>query len=324
MTQEYYDKIKANLHNTLNSTDLGTKYQKKQGKVRDSYIIKNNFIIITSDRVSAFDRILASIPFKGQVLNQISIFWFKKTSNIILNHVISVPDPNVLIAKKCTIFPIEFVVRGYITGTTATSMWTNYQKGVRDYCGHHLKEGLVKNQKLEKSLITPTTKEEIHDRLISAEDIVREKWMTSEEWAYCEKKSLELFEFGQQEAAKHGLLLVDTKYEFGKDQNGTIILVDELHTPDSSRYWIASTYEENFNNFKDPESIDKDILRRWYAEHCDPYNDQVLPKAPEELVITLSMRYIELYERITGEKFRFIDNLPIHTRIVESLKNILD
>ena len=215
-------------------------------------------------------------------------------------------------------FPVEFVVRGYITGTTSTSAWVNYQNGMRDYCGNLLPEGLKKNQKFAAPLVTPTTKDDKHDRLISPAEIVKEGLMTQAEWDYVSKKALELFTFGQEVAARNGLILVDTKYEFGKDANGVITIVDEMHTPDSSRYWIAKSYTERFAADQEPENIDKEFLRLWFKDHCDPYNDKELPPAPEELVIELSRRYIQLYEMITGEKFLFPDEEPLR-----KLKNLL-
>ena len=196
-------------------------------------------------------------------------------------------------------------MRGYVTGSTSTSLWTNYNKGVRQYCGHDLPDGLVKNQKLESNLLTPTTKDTVHDELISAEEIVSSGRMSQEDWDTCAAYSMNLFDFGQRIAAERGLILVDTKYEFGKDASGNIVVIDEIHTPDSSRAWIAGSYEDRMKEGKDPENIDKEFLRLWFREHCDPYKDEVLPEAPVELVNELSRRYIMLYELITGETFQF-------------------
>jgi len=301
---DYKEKIENNLKNTLTETNLEIG-KKKIGKVRDSYELDDEMILITTDRQSAFDRILASVPFKGQVLNQTSAWWFEKTKHIIPNHVIEIPDPNVTVGKKCEVFPVEFVVRGYITGTTDTSAWFNYENGVREFCGHTLAEGLKKNQKFNTPIVTPTTKEVEHDRSITPKEIVDEGLMSKEDWDYVSGKALELFKFGQETALKNGMILVDTKYEFGKDADGNILLVDEIHTPDSSRYWIAETYEEKIGKGEEPNNIDKEFLRIWFKEHCDPYKDETLPKAPEELVTELSARYIQLYETITGETFQF-------------------
>ncbi|MFI4918879.1 MAG: phosphoribosylaminoimidazolesuccinocarboxamide synthase [Legionellales bacterium] len=292
---------------TETSFDFGTRYK---GKVRDTYDLGEQLILVTTDRQSAFDRLLASVPYKGQVLNLTSAWWFKNTESIVPNHLIAVPDPNVMIAKKCSVFPIEFVVRGYISGTTNTSLWTQYNKGTRTYCGISFPDGLKKNQQLDVAVLTPTTKETEHDRPISPEDIVSEGWMSQADWDEASAYALALFQFGTKVAAAHGLILVDTKYEFGRDLDGRIVLVDEIHTPDSSRYWLAHSYQERFTTGKEPENIDKEFLRLWFVDHCDPYHDKVLPQAPEELIVTLASRYIQLYEMITNEHFVF-DKTPM-------------
>ena len=320
---QYKDRISVELDNTLTETALGS-LTKKTGKVRDQYDLGKYLALITTDRQSAFDRVLASIPFKGQVLNMASAWWFDKTKHIIDNHVINMADPNVIIAKKCKVFPIEFVVRGFITGSTSTSLWTVYNKGDREYCGNILPEGLEKNQRLESNMLTPTTKEEHHDRPIAPSEIVSENWMTQDDWDYCSQKALELFEFGQKKAKENGMILVDTKYEMGKDEDGNILLIDEIHTPDSSRYWIADTYEDRMKNGEEPQNIDKEFLRLWFVDNCDPYKDKDLPPAPEELIVELSSRYIYLYETITGGVFPFPDKeKAIQKRINENLKEYL-
>lgn len=288
--------------NVIAKTDLGIG-KKTQGKVRDVYELEDSVVLVATDRLSAFDRSIAIIPCKGRVLNSVSQFWFESTQDIIKNHMISVPHPNVLIAKKCTVFQIEFVVRGFITGSSNTSLWTHYSKGVRSYCGHQFPDGLIKHQKLDKNIVTPTTKSTVHDELIDKKGIVEQGLMTAEDFDFCEQKALELFAFGQKTAKEHGLILVDTKYEFGKDNEGNILLVDEIHTPDSSRYWLADSYDAKMEKKEDPESIDKDIVRRWIVKNCDPYKDETLPQAPSELLSTLSSRYIDLFEMITGNKF---------------------
>ena len=321
--EKYKDRIKAELNNTLTETNL-ERGNKRTGKVRDQYDLGDKIILITTDRQSAFDRVLASIPFKGQVLNLTSAWWFEKTKEIIANQVINIPDPNLTLAKKCDVFPIEFVVRGYITGSTSTSLWTVYSNGDREYCGNFLPEGLAKNQKLDKNMLTPTTKEVDHDRPIAPNEIVSEGWMTQEDWNYCSKKALELFEFGQKKAAENGMILVDTKYEMGKDEDGNIVLIDEIHTPDSSRYWIAETYHERMAAKQEPQNIDKEFLRLWFVDNCDPYNDETLPEAPEELIVELSSRYIYLYETITGQLFPFPETgKSVKERINENLRNVL-
>lgn len=322
-TEKYKERIKAELNNTLTETTL-ERGEKRTGKVRDQYALGDKIALITTDRQSAFDRVLASIPFKGQVLNLTSAWWFEQTKDIIPNQVINIPDPNITLAKNCEVFPIEFVVRGYITGSTSTSLWTVYNNGDREYCGNILSEGLVKNQKLDSNMLTPTTKEEHHDRPIAPNDIVREGWMTQTDWEYCSQKALELFEYGQKKAAENGMILVDTKYEMGKAENGEIVLIDEIHTPDSSRYWIAETYNERMASGNEPQNIDKEFLRLWFVDNCDPYNDEVLPAAPEDLIVELSSRYIYLYETITGQLFPFPETgESVIDRINKNLRNVL-
>ncbi len=236
------------------------------------------------------------------------------------NHVIEIPDPNVTLAKKCQPFPIEFVVRGYLTGSSSTSLWTAYEQGLREYCGHHLPNGLLKNQALQAPILTPTTKEETHDRPISPSEIIKEGWMKESHWELASQKALELFIFGQKLAEENGLILVDTKYEMGLDENGGITLIDEIHTPDSSRYWIKDSYDQRMMQSLEPENIDKEFLRLWFRKHCDPYHDPVLPEAPSELVVELSARYIHLYESITGEVFTFPDfSQDLNERIRKNL-----
>lgn len=322
-TNQYLDAIRAALPFCLTETSFtfGKKYQ---GKVRDTYDLGDKLILVTTDRQSAFDRNLASIPYKGQALNLTSAWWFEQTEAIVPNHLIAIPDPNVMIARKCRVFPIEFVVRGYITGTTSTALWTQYQKGVREYCGMHFPEGMQKNQRLAEPVLTPTTKDKDHDKPISPADIVSEGWMTQEEWDEASQYALKLFNFGTEVAAQHGLVLVDTKYEFGRDSDGRIVLVDEIHTPDSSRYWLANTYADRFAQGLEPENIDKEFLRLWFVDHCDPYNDKVLPEAPQELIITLASRYIQLYEMITGKKFAFMQQPgPVDKRIMRNIAGYL-
>ncbi|MBI5414767.1 phosphoribosylaminoimidazolesuccinocarboxamide synthase [Candidatus Peregrinibacteria bacterium] len=316
------DFILQNLTNVIEKTDFPLGKKIYQGKVRDTYEINGKRVLITTDRQSAFDRILASIPFKGQVLNRISAFWFGKTKDIIENHLIAVPDANVSVVKKATVLPIEMVVRGYITGTTSTSAWVNYNKGVRDFCGVRLPEGLKKNQKFEHPIITPTTKTEAHDEKISPKEIVERGIMTEDDWDFVADKALRLFQRGSEISAKNGFILVDTKYEFGKDSEGNIILIDEIHTPDSSRYWKVSTYEERFSKGEEPETFDKEFLRLWFVEHCDPYNDKVLPDAPQDLVVKLSEKYMQAFETITGEEF--VPEMGGVTRIEENLKKYFE
>ncbi|QMT61752.1 phosphoribosylaminoimidazolesuccinocarboxamide synthase [Legionella sp. PC997] len=322
-TPHYDNEIREALAFCLDKTNLpvGKKYQ---GKVRDSYDLGDSIMLVTTDRLTAFDRPLALIPYKGAVLNLTSAWWFEQTKNLVPNHIIAVPDPNVVIAKKCTVFPIEFVVRGYISGTTSTSLWTQYQNGVREYCGITFPEGLSKNQKLDQPVLTPTTKEKIHDRPISPAEIIADAWMTEEDWLEASALALKLYHRGTEIAKDHGLILVDTKYEFGRDADGKIIVVDEIHTPDSSRYWLADSYQARIAEGLEPENIDKEFLRLWFAKNSDPYHDEQLPQAPQELIEELSSRYIQLYERITGKKFSFAEHKePAEHRIMRHIANYL-
>lgn len=326
--EEFLRAIKGSLSNCLSETNLhltvpGLK-SKTRGKVRDIYDGGDFLVLVTTDRQSAFDRVLASIPFKGQVLNETSLWWFDQTRHITENAVLSAPDKNVTIAKKCTIFPVEFVVRGFVTGSTDTSLWTVYNKGVRNYCGNALPDGLVKNQRLERNILTPTTKAADHDVPVTPDEITERGLMTKADFEEVSQKALSLFEYGQRVALEHGLILVDTKYEFGKASDGTILLVDEVHTPDSSRYWIARSYEDRFQNGLEPENVDKEFLRLWFKNNCNPYEDKVLPEAPEELVCELARRYIFLYETITGSNFQIPNTeVPIHDRISQNVSSAL-
>jgi phosphoribosylaminoimidazole-succinocarboxamide synthase len=273
-----------------------------EGKVRDIYDLGDRLILITTDRQSAFDRVLAQVPFKGQVLNLVSAWWFEQTSDIVPNHVIDVPDPSATLARKCRPFPVEFVVRGYLTGSTSTSAWTLYEKGERNICGNVLPDGMRKNQRFPEPIITPTTKSEEHDESITPRGIVEQGLMSRDDWEKASSIALALFRRGMEMASENGLILVDTKYEMGTDDGGDIVLIDEIHTPDSSRYWLADSYEERFAAGEKPESIDKEFLRLWFRERCDPYEDEVLPEPPDDLVVELSSRYIKLYEMITGRE----------------------
>ncbi len=312
--------IEKNLANCLSDTSFLGLPNMKRGKVRDSFDLGDKLLLITTDRQSAFDRVLAEVPFKGQVLNQVSAFWFEETKDIVKNHVLELPDPNVTVAKKCKVFPIEFVMRGYLTGSTSTSAWTLYSKGERNICGNIIPDGMVKNQKFDAPILTPTTKDDEHDESISAEEIVSKGIIDQGTWNKLSEIAFALFRRGQEIAAKHGLILVDTKYELGQDENGEITLIDEIHTPDSSRYWIEGSYAERFANGQEPENIDKEFLRLWFRDNCDPYKDETLPEAPAELVTELSSRYIQLFEKITGTDF-MIDEKGIADRLRENLQS---
>lgn len=305
-----------NILKTVNLKGFGKKYQ---GKVRDYYIQKNNRIIITTDRQSAFDRILGLIPFKGQVLTLMSEFWFDKTKDIIQNHLISLSDPNVMLVKNCKVIPIEMVVRGYISGSTSTSIWTAYAKGDRTIYGIKFKEGLKKNQKLKTPIITPTTKADVgHDEKLTEKEILQRKIVPPKIWKQMKKAALALFERGTKICAKAGIILVDTKYEFGLDRNNKLMLIDEIHTPDSSRFWIKKTYKERLVKGLEPENFDKEFLRLWFKEKGYSGEGKA-PKMPQSFISQVSNRYITIYEKITGKKFIPHRSSNIERRIKDNL-----
>lgn len=298
------DQLKAQLAHTLDKTDFPQLGEKYEGKVRDNYTKGDQRILIVSDRLSAFDRVITTIPFKGQVLNQISRFWFEQTKDIIGNHVREYPDPNVVVGTLCKPIPVEMVVRGYITGVTSTSAWYNYEKGVRNFCGNVLVEGLRKNQKFDRPILTPSTKAEhgAHDESVSPEEILKRKLLTEEQWKILADATLKLYERGVQICAKQGIILVDTKYEFGISPKGEIVLIDEIHTPDSSRFWFANEYEKRLASGEEQKKIDKEYLREWLAAQGFR-GDGPIPMIPDDVRVETARRYIEAFELITGQKF---------------------
>ncbi len=283
-------------------TGLGKKYA---GKVRDCYTTDDGRrIIVVSDRISAFDRGLGTLPLKGQILNHVARFWFEATKHIAPNHVISTPDPNVMIGVECTPLPVEMVVRAYLTGTTSTSIWIHYQRGERTFCGHKLPEGLKRHQKLPEVIVTPSTKAPhgSHDISASREEILKMTGMPEQDFDRAAEMALALFTEGQRLCAERGLILVDTKYEFGKTPDGKIVVIDEIHTPDSSRYWFAETYQERFEAGADPESFDKEYVRRYLAG-IGFTGDGPIPPIPDEVRVEASLRYVRAVEQITGSPF---------------------
>ena len=286
-----------------------------RGKVRDNYdLADGRRIMIASDRLSAFDRILAAIPFKGQVLTQTARFWFEHTADICPNHVLEYPDPNVVIGQWLKILPVEIVVRGYLAGTTGTSILTMYKAGQRKMYGVTMPDGMRDNEKLPTPIITPTTKayDGAHDAPLSAEEIIASDLLTAEQWNTLQTYAFALFARGQKIAAERGLILADTKYEFGTDSTGRIVLADEIHTPDSSRYWFAASYPERFAKGEKPESFDKDFVRNWVVARCDPYKEKV-PEIPAEVIEQTALVYIHAYETITGKTFEYppADEAPL-------------
>lgn len=281
-------------------SDLGKRYQ---GKVRDYYVVGDKRVLITTDRISAFDRVLGVIEDKGRVLNQLAEFWFEKTKDIVANHLLVVPDPNVSIAKNCRSYPVEMVVRGYISGVTKTSLWYNYEKGERVIYGLKFPDGLKKNQKLTQPIITPTTRGTGpggHDEKISREEIIKRKIVPVKVYQQMEQAAMALFKQGTEICNKAGLILVDTKYEFG-DYHGELTLIDEIHTPDSSRFWIKKTYQERVKNGLEPENFDKEFFRLWYNQR-NYYGDGRPPAMPLNFKKKVSQRYRQIYEKITGKK----------------------
>lgn len=275
------------------------------GKVRDCYDLPDNRrILISSDRISAFDRILAAIPFKGQVLTQTARFWFDHTADICPNHVLEYPDANVVIGQRLTILPVEIVVRGYLAGTTGTSVLTQYKKGTRSMYGHTFPDGLRDNAALPVPIITPTSKafDGGHDEPLTAAEIISQGLLSQDQWDRVSSIALALFARGQKMAAERGLILVDTKYEFGTDAAGNILLADEIHTPDSSRFWLADGYADALANGTRPPSFDKDIIRAWVDARCDPYHDEI-PEIPADLIAATAQVYVEAFEAITGQTF---------------------
>ncbi len=279
--------------------------QHTSGKVRENYDLPDGRrILIATDRLSAFDRILAAIPYKGQVLTQTARFWFERTADICPNWALDYPDPNVVIGQRLAILPVEFVVRGYLAGTTNTSILTQYRAGRRDMYGMRFADGMRDNQRLPAPIVTPTSKADAggHDKPLAAAEIVARRLMTPAQWDQVSAYALALFARGQAMMQERGLILVDTKYEFGTAPDGTIVLADEIHTPDSSRFWTASSYPSRFERGEAPESFDKDFVRAWVAARCDPYRDEI-PEIPRALIEQTSQRYIEAFETITGQRF---------------------
>lgn len=310
--------IRQNLNNTLQETNfpkLGALYR---GKVRDNYtdFEKNLRYIVATDRLSAFDRVITSIPFKGELLNQISTFWFEKTKNIAPNHIVEVPDPNIAVVRQCDTLPIEMVIRAYVTG----SAWRAYEKG-EDVSGIHFPTGLQKNQKLPEPVITPSTKAEkgFHDEYISKEEILAKELISKDVYATMEEYTYKLFEFGQSYCAKNNLILVDGKYEFGVTKEEEIIVIDEIHTQDSSRFWILNTYQDRFATGNEPDILDKEFFRGWLMQQ-GYMGDGEMPVITKDVRVELVQRYIQSYELITHTEFKPDENRNILERIRTNLK----
>lgn len=293
---------------------------KQSGKVRENYVLPGQRrLLVTTDRLSAFDRALACVPYKGQVLNQLAAWWFQNTQAVIANHLLSLPDPNALLAIDAEPFPVEVIVRGYITGVTSTALWYRYSLGERAIYGYHFPEGLRKNEKLHGPIITPTTKggPTGHDERLTCAEVVEKGLLDPETWDEVQQAALEIFQRGQAIAQKAGLILVDTKYEFGRAPDGRVLLIDELHTPDSTRFWKASTYSNRFETGEEPENFDKEFIRLAYTR-LRYRGDGDPPDMPDELWVAASQRYISIYELLTGQVFEPAE-YPVSPRLVRNL-----
>src|SRR5690349_12494008 len=294
---------------------------KTSGKVRDWYdLADGKRLIITTDRLSAFDRNLATVPFKGQVLNQLSAWWFEQTRDVISNHLVALPAPNAAVVTVAKPFSIEVIVRGYISGVTSTALWYRYSIGERNIYGYDFPNGLKKNQELPQPIITPTTKGGVtgHDERLTCAEVTEKGLLDSQTWDQIQAAALAIFKCGQELARRAGMILVDTKYEFGCTPDGSLVLIDEVHTPDSSRFWKADTYEERFVAGEDPENFDKEFVRLAYTEK-GYLGDGEIPSMPDELWISASERYIQIYELLTGKEF-VPGTYPVQERLIENLK----
>ena len=297
--------IQQALSHPLEHSDFPRLGKKYEGKVRDNYSTADGRrVIVVTDRISAFDRVLGTLPLKGQLLNHAAAFWFENTKHVAPNHVLSVPDPNVLVAKECTPLPVEMVVRAYLTGTTSTSIWIHYERGAREFCGHALPEGLKKHAQLPQPILTPSTKAPKGDHDISASraEILQISGMPAGDFDAAAEMAMALFREGQHICRERGLILVDTKYEFGKTADGQIVVIDEIHTPDSSRFWYSESYEARFHAGLDPESFDKEYVRRFLVDQ-GYRGEGPIPVIPDDVRVEATRRYIEAVDRITGAPF---------------------
>lgn len=315
------DKLAKLLPLALDETNLPLS-NRQSGKVRDWYdLLDGQRLIVTTDRLSAFDIILARVPYKGQVLNQLSAWWFEQTKDIIPNHIVSLPDPNASIVKTAEPILVEVIVRGYITGVTSTALWYRYSLGERNIYGYQFPEGLQKNALLPEPIITPTTKGGAtgHDERLTCAEVVEKGLLDAKTWGQVQSAALAIFKRGQEVAGKAGLILVDTKYEFGIASDRSVVLIDEVHTPDSSRFWKADSYEARFSAGEDPENFDKEFVRIAYADK-GYRGDGEIPPMSDELWASASERYIQIYEMLTGQIFE-AGNYPIEPRLLANLKN---
>lgn len=317
------DDIVAAIPQALDTVELPELGQKQQGKVRDFYFHNGKRFTVTTDRQSAFDQMLGHVPFKGSVLNLLAAWWFEQTSQIVHNHMIAVPDPNILVSHNCQAIPVEMIVRGYMSGVTKTSIWYSYQQGERQIYGLDFPDGLVKNQQLPQAVITPTTHgggTDGHDERLTRDQITERGIVAKELYEEMERASLELFKFGSERARQQGLILVDTKYEFGLHE-GKLMLIDEIHTPDSSRFWKADSFEQRLAAGEEPENFDKEFIRLAYAAK-GYLGDGPAGPMDQDLVVQAAERYVGVYEMLTGETFEGYD-YPIDQRIKQSILSYL-
>lgn len=308
--------IHAQLPLTLGETHFESVGQKYQGKVRDTYRRGDRLVIVTTDRLSAFDQVLTTIPFKGEVLNRLAAFWFEKTKHVVRNHVLDLPDPNVLVARRCEPVRLEVVVRGYLTG----SLWRDYQKSPKTAYGITFPAGLKKDERFATPIITPSTKEALgkHDEPISEEEILARGLVDARGWQEMREAAIGLFTEGQRQAASRGLILVDTKYEFGR-ADGELLVIDEMHTPDSSRFWVAEEYEQRFKEGRDQRMLDKENIRQWLINERGFQGQSAPPEIPTEVRTDLAMKYLAAYEQLTGEKLA-LQVGDVHQRIEKALR----
>ncbi|MCC6216393.1 MAG: phosphoribosylaminoimidazolesuccinocarboxamide synthase [Polyangiaceae bacterium] len=299
------DAVRSALRHPLVETDFPSLGRRYQGKVRDNYVTSSGErVLVVTDRISAFDRVLGTLPLKGQLLNRVACWWFERTRHVAPNHLVRVPDPNVMVALECEPLPVEMVVRSYLTGTTSTSIWVHYSAGAREFCGHRLPDGLRKHERLPRPLLTPSSKAAKggHDVSMSRAEILASTGLSMQDFDAAADLALALFAEGQRICAERGLILVDTKYEFGRAPDGRILVIDEIHTPDSSRFWLADAYDARFAAGQDPDSLDKEFVRRWLAERGFT-GDGPVPELPDELRVEATLRYAASVERIMGEGF---------------------
>ena len=313
------DLIKQQLEYALEGTNFDDQGELYKGKVRDNYINEDTITMVTTDRISAFDRVLGTVPFKGQALVELADWWFGETADIVANHIIKRPHPNVWKVKKCEPIQVEMVVRGYLTGVTSTSAWTAYQKGDRNFCGNELPDGMRKNEKFPEAIITPSTKaaQGEHDESVPPSELYKRGAIDPGLYKELARISMRLYERGVARAADHGMIFVDTKYEFGIS-NGKIMLMDEVNTPDSSRYWMKDDYESRFEKGEEPKKLDKEYVRTWLSDQGFTGNGKP-PKLTDDIRVEASARYMEVVEKFTKEPMQ-LDVGPVD----ESIYSILN